>query len=1078
MRKPSESMRDLFGLKDVGPPDFFASLSEVNAHAGTIPCTHIIRRAWKELDLSGVYCVRRLPTVYFKEVNHVNDEYLRDLHRRFWSQGVATLLVVVTPDQVHVLSSMARPSRPGESDPESAAVVETLGVAADALESLLERVRTGAFYRDKPASFKPEEVVDQYLLKNLTAARTALKRSLGGEPEEHIQTIHALLARVLFVCYLTDRGIIKPSYFDAAGAPGASSLKTLLNNLSDEAAHSALYKLFKSLQQTFNGSMFDDAIVGEQTVITAVQIRVLREFLNGEEVGEAQLSLFSWDYAFRIIPVETISAIYEDFLAFEDDAEKRESGAFYTPKLLAEMVVDVATEGTGGLLGKRCLDPACGSGIFLVILFNRMAEEWRHAHPNVSNLARANALIEILQTHLCGVDKKETACRIACFSLYLALLDQLDPLDIDQLRVHRVHSGQRVLPPLLALKREGYTKPKAPAVLEGSFFQDDLPVGSDFDLMIGNPPWVSRNAESAKDALDWCLDAKRNRYFADAKLHAKKKSDLEHVFLPSGQLAHAFMWKAPQHLNKSGKACLLVPSKAFLNKTDLFQAEWLAKCAVEKVVMLADWRFILFANAKCPATIVRFLPDPPGSDQQEIEYEVPKVARVDPRRGVIPVLSEDRKRLRVGHIIEEAREERAPALWKQSLWGSLRDLELLKKLQEWPRLGLRVGEPEAPRRWIRGQGFQPFHLELYNRNPKKYKEPKPRWWSDDHLYLDAKSKGIGLVLTKSVCREIGSVWPKTGEDATKLRRNPDRAIFRAPMVLTNQGFSKFAFSPFPVLFQDSLQAISGPPGDENLLMFLAAVLNSDLAKYFFFHTAANWGTERPKVHLWEILSLPFPLPEEMDDRSEAQRIVERVADRMKTLEKELAGPLTVPSQLLDKAKREIEPLVSQYFEVTERERIQVKDTVDIARRSCTPHNMGANIPTLRITNRAKRKAYADTLCEVLNGWMHRSPKRVSATAIVSKKTGTAILTLFLSGKALPYHEDEKTLAALEMELARLHRLLPRRSGAFEYERGLSVFEKDRLHILKPLEFRHWMRSTALDDADSIAGYLLSNGRNG
>jgi type I restriction-modification system DNA methylase subunit len=70
----------------------------------------------------------------------------------------------------------------------------------------------------------------------------------------------------------------------------------------------------------------------------------------------------------------------------------QESGAYYTPPRLAELVVDIATQGWSSFLDKKCLDPACGSGVFLVILFQRMAEEWRRKNKRATNVHRALAL--------------------------------------------------------------------------------------------------------------------------------------------------------------------------------------------------------------------------------------------------------------------------------------------------------------------------------------------------------------------------------------------------------------------------------------------------------------------------------------------------------------------------------------------------------------------------------------------------------------------------------------------------------------------------------------------------------------
>ena len=99
-------------------------------------------------------------------------------------------------------------------------------------------------------------------------------------------------------------------------------------------------------------------------------VQTLCEFFHGTDVRTGQGRF--WPYDFGYIPVETISAIYEHFLKSDDDR----AGAFYTPRFLADIVLDTALEGTRSLVGKTFLDPACGSGIFLVGLFNRLAWDW------------------------------------------------------------------------------------------------------------------------------------------------------------------------------------------------------------------------------------------------------------------------------------------------------------------------------------------------------------------------------------------------------------------------------------------------------------------------------------------------------------------------------------------------------------------------------------------------------------------------------------------------------------------------------------------------------------------------------
>ncbi|MBT3176968.1 MAG: hypothetical protein HOG03_17690 [Desulfobacula sp.] len=90
-------------------------------------------------------------------------------------------------------------------------------------------------------------------------------------------------------------------------------------------------------------------------MLTKRNLISLRQFLQGQEIGSSQLSF--WAYDFSVIPVETISAIYESLLEIENPDDKKSKGAFYTPRYLAEMVIDEAVSNLSTLLDKTFLDP-------------------------------------------------------------------------------------------------------------------------------------------------------------------------------------------------------------------------------------------------------------------------------------------------------------------------------------------------------------------------------------------------------------------------------------------------------------------------------------------------------------------------------------------------------------------------------------------------------------------------------------------------------------------------------------------------------------------------------------------------
>ena len=253
-----------------------------------------------------------------------------------------------------------------------------------------------------------------------------------NEAEIVLSRSHALLGRALFVSFLEKRQFIKPDYYP----DGTNTLLDILSRPRVDEIKRLLYQeFFQRLKSEFNGTMFDAALADEETHIGKVHLEILHDFLSGHDMQSGQMTLDFWAYDFRFIPVETISAIYEQFMKDGNLKKKREEGAYYTPRHLAETALHIALENRYEGADKcRVLDPACGSGIFLVAMFNLMAEMWRLENRNSRKQTKAQALLGILQRQIKGVDVNPDACRIATFSLYLALFEKLRPIDIEEFK--------------------------------------------------------------------------------------------------------------------------------------------------------------------------------------------------------------------------------------------------------------------------------------------------------------------------------------------------------------------------------------------------------------------------------------------------------------------------------------------------------------------------------------------------------------------------------------------------------------------------------------------------------------------
>lgn len=407
---PGLDWRKEFGLSDRTTPTFFPSAASIDAAGANVPQAHALRRAFEVLGLDGILCQNNAPVVYFKEVDRVIPEQVGDLHRRFWNQGLSPLLVLVAPTEVHVYSSLMEPPHGSEPPENGGRLVVRLNRAADAAEirQFALSVESGEVFRRHAKSFDPAKRVDRALLRNLSVAREQMAAAGGRRRDARV--LDNLLCRVVFTGYLFDRGVIDAEYLKAAGITGVSSLHEILSGKRDDAV-TRLYALFRQLGEDFNGDLFGDPLAAEAEGISAADVRVLYRLLSGTDMVTGQASL--WPYDFAVIPIETISSIYEQFLKATDPEQKRKKGAFYTPRFLAELVLDTALADAGPLLRRRFLDPACGSGIFLVGLFNRLAEEWGRANEGASYAARANGLLGILKNNLFGADENPTACRIA-----------------------------------------------------------------------------------------------------------------------------------------------------------------------------------------------------------------------------------------------------------------------------------------------------------------------------------------------------------------------------------------------------------------------------------------------------------------------------------------------------------------------------------------------------------------------------------------------------------------------------------------------------------------------------------------
>ena len=1022
-----------FGIDRRNRPNFFCGTDDLDK---SVPQAHVLRHAFELLELDGILCTDNTPLIYFKLVDEIKTETVFRLHGQFWNHGGAPILVLVSENEVQVHSGMSRPVPRGEIQSALPSLVETLDRVSDALEQFILSVETGDFFRRYAQSFNPDHRVDHDLLDNLRYAR----KLLGENTQTRIapSVLDALLCRLVFACYLFDRGVIGENYLNELGYSEHNHLRDILSIRPTRDAKYALYKLFEKLGEDFNGDLFSDDLDAESRKITQKHIQILSDFFHGTNVNGGQLSF--WPYDFRFIPIETISAIYEHFLKDED----QQKGAFYTPRFLAEIVLDMALENMGTLIGKKFLDPACGSGIFLVGLFNRIAEEWHQANPNSRNDRRSRELIKLLQDSLFGVDINPTACRITAFSLYLAYLDQLSPRDIQELQ-----KKGRALPHLVIQVIDEIVTTDG-NIRCGDFFEEpeflDQLKGTfkGADLVIGNPPWGSI-AKKGTPAADWCKEQKRP--------------------IPDNQIATAFVWKAATHVSDKGHLCLVLPHGVLTNhgnKAKEFQSTWIREHTLDQVLNLSDLRKFLFNEARHPAIVVKYRNLKPDVSNHRITYWAPKADWITTQAEVIPVSPLDRHEITLSELEADLRTIDGPQLWTQKFWGSERDRRLIHRLSLLPRLRDQVRssrEIECDKPWYMAEGFQPFGENDPESSRKILQLPSQK-------FLPATSQAIDLFILENDCETLSS------KSIEVRRRISNTDIFRSPHVLIAKGFGKIAYADFDVSFRHALRGIHGPNKDRPLLIFLAAFLRSSLAKYFAFHTSHNWSMFHEEVHVNEVLRLPFPLPNMLKNSKKKWPLIEKIVAAYDRAYATSANNFLMRERSIQEASEEIDDLVYSYFDIQPFEKILIEDTTATIIDSIQPSKNKMPTPTVRHAFADEQEAYKDRLCSTLNGWAKNSPSMVRGITQRSESLGIGLTVLEKVHQSLADNPIAELETDILQALDKMRKAIPRKMKTIDPVRGIMVFDKSHLYIVKPLALRYWTETSALNDADEIAGSLL------
>lgn len=966
----------------------------------------------------AVFDVEGVPTVVFvgDDDAPLSSVALDNARKRIWNQNLATVVIEVKGEQ-----AVALPARKLKSAGEHLRLDEA---RPDGPFSALD-IATANLSRRMPKWFDVKARVDRRLLANLSTSVTKLTESgFDGVTDERVRRRLAelLMGQVLFVSYLEHREIAGPTYRERREVAE-------LHGLVAHADRDGVRRLIDRLRGDFNGDFLGGDRHDPWTALSDTGFDLLSQFLRRTDMRTGQGDF--WNYDFSYIPVELLSGLYEKFLTPEQQAKE---GAYYTPRHLAMLAVDQALITSPDPLSETIFDGACGSGILLTTAYRRLIALSEAREGRQLGLAERGAL---LKRSIFGGDINFMACRVTAFSLYLSLLEGLNPADI-----------------LEAQERDGAKLPSlngsnlAHGKQHGDFFRNSHQFqGRRFSLIISNPPWAEPEGEAKTSADGWSAQASAP--------------------FVRRQIAGAYALRALEFLTEGGRACLILPIGQFLGPSSAdFVSHLFKACRPSRLINFGDLQGLLFPTAEntCHVFIGERRPTitlgriPFG---ETFEYLVPK-ADLSLALGRLTMQSADRHTLQTRSVVED------PQLLVTMMWGDASDLAI------WARLSLRGTfadfwrGPREYRRWVYRKGI---HLKDRSREAVSASPIRDR----PFVPIGALSAG-SPVLHPSLLNK----WPVTQDTVVGLN-DAVLAVFDGPRVLFPDGFSKeeqnirAVYYDGPATFTHSIGVIAGKKEDAELLQFAAVYLRSTLARYFLMMRGWKMLCERNGVHLTDVEAFPFFAPAGAPDPDVATTALKTIVKRM--------GEIAALSDLeqgpqYGEFRPEIDDAIFDYFGLVPEERTLIRETVDVLMPSVRPRSFKSlDTPAQHMAGAEDFVTYANALANTLTSWRTkmggRGRFRVDVVASDPDRAGP-------SGIVRVSHADEPTQepevgakVSDELVLETLARL--RAAGLRAIPAGefltlvpdAHLWIDGALYLVRPLTQRSWTVRQAIRDAEHI-----------